>query len=279
MPQRPLIALLTDFGVQDAYVASMKGVMAGIVPDAAVIDITHAVPPQDVHTGAFLLETCVDAFPPRTTYVCVVDPGVGTERRPLALRTPIGTFVGPDNGLFSYVLARYATSQPEPVPLPPTAAPLTVPPGLEARVIATRSLMRPEVSTTFHGRDIFAPVAARLAAGVPFDAVGSPTNQVQAFGIPRPQRLASGELAGHVIHVDGYGNLLTNLRPDDLPSAPRFTIGTATVQGLRTTYQGSTAPLVALTSSSGYVEIAAPNGSAALATGVGCWAPVTVSQG
>ena len=151
MARRPVIALLTDFGAQDAYVASMKGVVLGIAPDATIVDITHAVPPQDIYAGAFLLETCIDAFPPGTIYVCVVDPGVGTQRHPIVLKSPHGTFVGPDNGVFSYVVARHREGTAVAEPAPPQVCATPLPSLVTAHVITDRALMRATVSNTFHG--------------------------------------------------------------------------------------------------------------------------------
>ena len=142
-----ILTLSTDFGTEDEYVGVMKGVILSIAPEVRLVDLSHQIPPQDVRRAAFLLMNAVPYFPPDTVHLAVVDPGVGTERRPLAVRTPAGTFVGPDNGLFSWVLAR----------VPEWGA-------VEIREPAYRL---PLVSSTFHGRDIFAPAAAYLAAGVP----------------------------------------------------------------------------------------------------------------
>lgn len=274
---RPLVALLTDFGRQDAYVGAMKGVLLGLLPDAAIVDLSHEVPPQDVHAAAFLLETCVDAFPSHTVYLCVVDPGVGTRRRALALETPLGCFVGPDNGVFSYVLARFGRPRRGPQRVPPPTRPAAAPPGVAAFQITNRALFRPMVSTTFHGRDVFAPVAARLAGGLPAAEVGPALGRVQAFVPPSPQWVPRG-VEGCVVHVDHYGNLITNLRPEDLPARPAFHLGGITLQGLSRTYQDGP-ELLALVGSSGRVEVAARNGNAAAQLGLGRWAPVRVTAG
>ncbi len=145
-----ILTLLTDFGTEDEYVGVMKGVILSIAPEVRLVDLSHQIPPQDVRRAAFLLTSAVPYFPPDTVHLAVVDPGVGTERRPLAVRTPVGTFVGPDNGLFSWVLTRV----PEWTAVEP-------------------AYRLPLVSSTFHGRDIFAAGGAHLAAGVPLERLGA----------------------------------------------------------------------------------------------------------
>jgi S-adenosylmethionine hydrolase len=185
-----LITLTTDFGTQDAYVGLMKGVMAGIAPGVVFVDLTHEVPPQGVRSAACLLWTAIPYFPQESVHLAVVDPGVGTARRPLAARTPWGFLVGPDNGVFSYVW---------------TAAPPDMIVQLEAH-----AYQRPVVSSTFHGRDIFAPAAAYLAAGVPLEALGSLlTDPVR---LPPPYLdLSGGDILGEVLHVDHFGNAITSI--------------------------------------------------------------------
>ena len=165
---RPVITLTTDFGRSDHYVAAMKGVILGINPDATIVDISHAVRPQQVAEGAFLLQAVRPYFPTGTVHLAVVDPGVGTERRALVLATPDGFFVGPDNGVLSPALpdsARPRRSRAE-----PSAVPL--PAGYTAVAIAERRYLREPVSDTFHGRDVFAPVAAHLTLGASLESFG-----------------------------------------------------------------------------------------------------------
>jgi hypothetical protein len=272
----PVIALLTDFGLSDAYVAQMKGVLAGQCPDAALIDITHTVPPQDIYAGAFLLHTAVAAFPSETVFLCVVDPGVGSDRTPIALSTPHGGFVGPDNGLFSYVLADYGAPQAADGAIPPPVGPTPAPAQVQAYRITNAALFRQPVSRTFHGRDIFAPVAAYLAGGGAASDVGEPVASLHAYTPPQPLRRPGGRLLARVLHADSYGNLITNLRENDLPpDGFRLRVGGRDIRGLSASYQ-SGEPLLAIGGSSGYVEVAARGGSAAERLGVGRWAPVLV---
>ena len=158
-----VITLTTDFGARDGYVGAMKGVIYGLQPAALIVDVTHEVSPQRIREGAFLLHTAYPSFPPGTIHVAVVDPGVGTARRGICLDVPgVGRFVGPDNGLFSYVLDAH--------------------PARRAREIANPAYLRHPVSSTFHGRDVFAPVAAHLSRGEPFEAVGPAGQPLAALG-------------------------------------------------------------------------------------------------
>ncbi|MGF1452526.1 MAG: S-adenosyl-l-methionine hydroxide adenosyltransferase family protein [Opitutales bacterium] len=182
------LALLSDFSNRDWYVAAMRGVCAALAPEARLLDITHAVPPGDVSAGAFILSQCWRCFPANTVFLAVVDPGVGTERLPLAWRASEGQiFVGPDNGLFSFLVDSGT-----------------------ARAIQPPSGEPGAVSSTFHGRDIFAPAAARLAAGSAFEAVGPVVADPVVNALPQAVESASAWL-GEVQWVDHYGNLITNL--------------------------------------------------------------------
>jgi S-adenosylmethionine hydrolase len=234
---RPVIGLLTDFGLEDHYVGVMKAVIAGITPDALVIDISHAVPPQSILAAQRLLRASVPYFPSGSVLLAVVDPGVGSDRRPMALRSGGHTFVGPDNGLFTPWL-----------------------PGDWAVELTVPEYCLPDVSATFHGRDVFAPAAAHLAAGVPIDHLGPPLTDGVRLEPPAPKRRQDGTIVGEVTHVDRFGNLVTNIsamrggrvrfRKHDLP--------------VRTTY-ASAEPghLLALIGSEGELEIAIRDGSAA----------------
>lgn len=189
-----LITLLTDFGTEDTYAGVMKGVIASLCPDATVIDLTHEVPPQDIATGAFLLDVSVDYFPEGTIHVAVVDPGVGTARKPVALRTPKAFFVGPDNGIFTLVLQRQKVLQ----------------------VVCLDNLRYhlPHPSATFHGRDIFAPVAAHIARGVALEELGTPLARLQRLPLPRIRVDWLG-IRATVVHIDRFGNAITNLTRAD----------------------------------------------------------------
>jgi len=188
--QVPLVTITTDFGTADGYVGTMKGIILSIVHNARLVDISHEIAPQNVRQAAYVLYTAYPFFPPHTVHLVVVDPGVGSARRPIALRTPAGYFVGPDNGVFSYVIAR------EPV---------------EAVVeLADPHYRLPQVSHTFHGRDIFAPAAAHLAAGIPVTAFGPPVPDPVIFPPPRLQ-VTPGSITGEVLHADHFGNVITSI--------------------------------------------------------------------
>lgn len=193
--RKPPIALLTDFGYRDHYVGVMKGVIASIAPAANVIDITHGIAPQAIAAGALVLAQSWRYFPPRTIFVAVVDPGVGTRRRPIAIETTAGArFIGPDNGLL-WNAANQA--------------------GLRRVVELTTARYRlAEVSATFHGRDIFAPAAAHLWCGVRMAALGSPLPALTPAPAAPIVSVARNELAGSIVYVDGFGNLVTNIDRD-----------------------------------------------------------------
>ncbi|HZH42000.1 MAG TPA: SAM-dependent chlorinase/fluorinase [Gemmatimonadales bacterium] len=241
------ITLLTDYGVTDSYVAEVKGVLLTAVPDATLIDVTHQVPPGDVRAAQFLFARSWRRFPEGTVHLVVVDPGVGTARRALAAEAAGHFFVAPDNGLL--------TSLPEDaefvsLPVPPPAAP------------------------TFHGRDVFAPAAARLAMGVSLDELGDLIDDVRRSPLPEP-RADGVALLGEVIYVDRFGTLVSNIRAEDVDAGVRITVEGKDVGSLRRTF-GDVEPgqLVAYMGSGGEVEIAVRGGSAARLLGVGVRAEV-----
>lgn len=188
--KNPLVTLTTDFGLTDGYVGTMKGVILSIAPDARLVDITHEVTPQDVRRAAFVLYSVYPFFPPHTVHLVVVDPGVGGPRRPIALRTPAGIFVGPDNGVFTYVLAR------EPIE--------------ELVELSDPRFRLPKISHTFHGRDVFAPAAAHLAAGTPLTALGPAISNPVTFPLPHLE-ITPGAITGEVLHADRFGNVITSI--------------------------------------------------------------------
>ena len=271
---RPVITLTTDFGTADTFVGEMKGVILGVNPDAAVVDLTHDVPPHDIVAGAYLLGAAYRQFPPGTIHVAVVDPGVGTARRPLAVSGPNAAFVCPDNGLLSYVLECEGGSAPDGPPLEVGEAGL--PPGWVAYHLKDDRYWRRPVSATFHGRDIFASVAAYLSAGEPAAKMGPEAVSVQAFRVPRPLA-ANGRIDGAVVHVDRFGNLVTNIGATLLPASGAFVVevGGQRTTGLADSYQSGGA-LLAIVGSQGTLEIAARNGSAAAELGVGVGGSVVV---
>jgi S-adenosylmethionine hydrolase len=191
----PTIALLTDFGLQDHYVGAMKGAILTVCPEATLVDVVHELPAHDVLAGALALEACYGAFPEGTVFLAVVDPGVGSPRRPIAVAAGRWSFVGPDNGLLSFVLAAH--------------------PRARAHLIANPALARREISPVFHGRDLFGPVAAHLALGLPIAEVGPAVTDLVRLELPPTERTRDG-WHGQVLCVDRFGNLTTNLREADL---------------------------------------------------------------
>lgn len=244
-----VVALLTDFGFRDYFVAVMKGVILSINPGARIVDITHEVPPQDVFTGAFILKAAYRWFPPGTIFVAVVDPGVGTERAPLILKTRRYFFVGPDNGL-----------------LAPAAEEDGV---LEAYRIEVRL---PQLSSTFHGRDVFAPAAAYLSLGVEPRLIGSPISQWKRLEIPEA-RVVDGVVYSRVVYIDRFGNVYTSARSLQGVSygevmcveTPR---GVLRARYVETYGRASPGEAVLLINSEGYLELAVAMGNAAATYGL-----------
>jgi len=255
-----IITLTTDFGLADAYVAAMKGAVLGINPRAQLVDICHTVPPQDIARAAFVLGASCPYFPPATIHLVVVDPGVGTGRKAVVIRTPEADFVAPDNGVLSQVLQPYLAGRAG-----AKRRDLKAAPGLEAVAITEPRFWRSPVSATFHGRDIFAPVAAHLSLGVPPSEFGEPIESLTVLPLPVPSRSPDGTLMGSVRHIDNFGNLITNIRRRDLPSNLKnliIQVGDKAIHGLSRTY-GESSGLLALIGSSDYLEISLKNGSAA----------------
>lgn len=242
-----IVTFLTDFGARDAFVGVMKGVVLGIHPTVSLVDLSHEVPPQDILTGALLLRSAAPYFPPGTIHVAVVDPSVGSSRRALAVETRQAYFVGPDNGLLS----------------------LAAPEQDVVRMICLTNehYFLPQRSQTFHGRDVFAPVAAHLARGVELDRLGSEVPTMTRLSLP-PINLQADGLAGCIIHIDHFGNAITNLTEADLRPFPRETllasIDAVRIRGVVSSYASVEVGAPALVVNSwGMVEIAIRNGSAA----------------
>ncbi|MCH8864853.1 MAG: SAM-dependent chlorinase/fluorinase [Chloroflexi bacterium] len=259
-----IITLTTDFGTADGYAAAMKGVILGINPAAQLIDISHGIQSQNISQAAFVLSTAYRFFPEGTVHLVVVDPGVGTARRAVILRTPRAYFVAPDNGVLSQVL--WAAGQIQSRRRHPAnrSRQRALPPGVAAVAITRPEFWRQPVSATFHGRDIFAPVAARLSLGANPSDFGEAVDRLRALPLPGVYREAGGRLVGHILHVDHFGNLITSLKGDDLPAdraAIIIEVGGRRLRGLSETY-GEREGLKALVGSSGYLEIALSGGSA-----------------
>lgn len=256
----PIITLLTDFGTADAYVGIMKGTILGIAPAARLVDLTHAVPPQAVRVGALLLRSAVEYFPDGTVHLAVVDPGVGSARAPVLVETERALFVGPDNGL-----------------LAPAATALGV---RGVRRLTNDRYFRQPVSDTFHGRDIFAPVAAHLAAGTPAEELGPALDDLQRLDLPEA-RCERGAVHGEVIYVDRFGNLITNIAVSALtrfrPPSLSVRVAGMTLSPLASSYAAvASGAMVALISSWSTLEIAVRDGSAAEQLRAGIATPVTV---
>lgn len=266
---RRLITLTTDFGLSDPYVGAVKGVILSINPDAVIVDITHHVQPQRIEQGAFLLECAIPHFPPDAIHIAVVDPGVGTERLALAVSTPTGVLVGPDNGLLSTALpdsARKAAGS--------GAARVPLPPYVSAFRLTEERFHRRPVSSTFHGRDIFAPVAAHLSLGVEPQALGPRAHEIVALPPFQADERAAGVLEGRVLHIDRFGNVVTNVRAGQLRSSSvEVEVSRRPISGLVTAY-GERSGLVALIGSSGYLEIALSGGNAARELGAALGDPI-----
>jgi len=234
----PLVTLTTDFG-EGSYVAQVKGVILSLAPDTTIVDVTHAVAPGDVREAAYLVETVVPAFPEDTVHLVVVDPGVGTDRKALAVRFAGRTLVGPDNGVLTAFLGAPA----------------------EIRELTEAALFLPEVSPTFNGRDVFAPVTAYLSRGVEFEAVG-PVLEGEPVRVPD---LESEGDDGVVLHVDSFGNLITNFPADALAARPDALLAgpVAEIRDRARTFgeAGSEVPFL-YAGSGGRIEIAVPGGNA-----------------
>lgn len=271
MTHRPIITLTTDFGLADPYVASMKGAILSLNPQAVIVDVSHSVRRQRIQHGAFLLETALPYFPPGAIHLAVVDPGVGTERVAIALQTPSGSFVGPDNGVLSAALSGEIRNRAS-----EAGGPVRLPHDLVAVALINPRYHRQPVSDTFHGRDIFAPAAAYLSSGVPLSDLGEAVDEITVLPPFRARRGSDGSLAGRVIHVDTFGNLISDVRGDDLPSRQvTVEICGRRIAGVQRTYAEGQG-LGALVGSSGFLEIALESGSAAVELGADIGEPVVI---
>jgi S-adenosyl-L-methionine hydrolase (adenosine-forming) len=244
-----IITLTTDFGLADGYVGIMKGVILGIARGISLVDLSHEIPPQDVREAMYLLDGAAPYFPDGTIHLAVVDPGVGSARRALVVLTGRALYVGPDNGLFTRPLAE---------------------PGARAWELNRPEFRLPHVSRTFHGRDVFAPAAAHLANGTPPGEMGRLIADPVRLAISGPDRAPDGALRGCVVHVDRFGNLITDVPAAWLKGAGwRCRIAGHTLSGIRETYADvSPGVLLMLIGSAGVLEIAERNGNAARRLGV-----------
>lgn len=253
-PQRPgLITLLTDFGAGDYFVAAMKGVILSRCAEARIVDITHEIPPQDIHSAAFTLLAVHKSFPAKTIHVAVVDPGVGSARRPILASCGEQFFVGPDNGIFSYIFERK--------------------PPAQVIHLQNEEYFHQPVSPSFHGRDVFAPVAAALANGVPALQFGKEITDWIRLESLTPQVLNDGGIKARIIHIDRFGNCITSLTRQDLPDGVtdrglRLSINGREIDSVRRFFaeeSGSSKDLFAIWGSAGFLEVSIRNASAASA--------------
>ena len=248
------IALLSDFGTYDPFVGAMKGVLLSRAPGLSIIDITHQIPPQDIQTAAFYLMTCMPYMPKHTLFMAVIDPTVGTGRGIIWARTENYQFISPDNGLVSWV------EQKEKIK--------------EARFISNSSLFMETISSTFHGRDFMAPVAAAIAKGLPENKIGPVFSEYRRFPFPLPVK-AGNRITGQVIAIDHFGNVITNIKRDYLSASAVFNISDHMLKDLKLTYASvPEGEALALIGSFGFLEFSVRNGNFANAFNVKKGSPV-----
>jgi hypothetical protein len=265
--RKPIITLTTDFDLTDHFVGTMKGVIYSINPDVEIVDISHKVAAYDIFDAAFMLAQSYRYFPSDTIHLVVVDPGVGTARRPLLARSMAYHFVAPDNGVLSLIYEREENV-------------------VVRHITADHYFLNP-VSNTFQGRDVFAPVAAWLSKGVEGDKFGEPVADYTRFTSPKPRQVSENLVKGVVLKVDKFGNVLTNLRPDDIPqlfleNPPPFklVINQQEITRLNLSYSmGKPSELFAIVGSSGFIEICVNRSSAARALNVNRGVEVVVVMG
>lgn len=255
MAKKPIITLLTDFGVKDHFVGVMKGVILSINPDADIVDISHDVAPQDIQQAAFLLKNAYPYFPANTIHVVVVDPSVGTNRRALIASSDKGVFIAPDNGVLSYLYADKVV-------------------GEVREISADHYWLKPRTGT-FDGRDVFAPVAAWTSKGVSLASFGEPITDYKTFEIAQPAQVQQGVWKCRILSVDRFGNLISNLTKEQFTALLgageqqrfAFRLGEQNILKLAQTFaDGAPGEIMALFGSSGYVEFCVNQGNAATAT-------------
>lgn len=248
--RNPIITLTTDFGYRDPFVGIMKGVILDINPFVTIVDITHGISPQNILEAAIAIEMSFESFPPRTIHVVIVDPGVGSRRRPVVVTTDYHYFIGPDNGVFSLV---YNLSK-----------------SLNVMHITAQHYFLPQRSSTFHGRDIFAPVAAWLSRGIEVSKFGEPIKDYVTMKVPTPVMVKKNILEGEVIYVDRFGNAITNIKARDIIDREKFKV---MVKGKEAPFkdhysQAEEAGLYSLINSFGYLELFMYRGNASSHFGI-----------
>jgi S-adenosylmethionine hydrolase len=254
-----LITLTTDFGYKDPFVGIMRGVILSIAPGATIVDLTHGIEPQDIRGAALALNYAAPFFPPGTVHGAVVDPGVGSERRPILIECEDAFFIGPDNGVLSFAAAQKKVKR-------------------VVELANPRYYLKP-VSSTFHGRDIFAPAAAHLACGVAVGDFGPSLDEWTRLEWPEVAK-SGGEIRGEVIYIDHFGNLITNVSVRDLEALGReqlvVSLAEITIQGLAQNYSSAVKDYTALLNSWGLLEISCFNGRADQRSGADVGDPVHV---
>jgi len=272
-----IITLTTDFGYDDAYVAAVKGAILNINPEASIVDVSHSIKPRDVLQAAFILSSAYRYFPKQTVHVAIVDPGVGSERRGIILKTPSAMFVAPDNGILSYIIDDlFSVEGGSAVEQSRGLTEVIFKAGLEAAAITDPRFWRHPVSPTFHGRDIFAPVAAGLSLGISLYEFGEKINSLHVLPIPKPTLDPDGNLVGQVLHIDRFGNLIANIRSSNLPGRNVVVeVRGRRIQGI-TDYYAQEDGVMAVVGSSGYLEISLRDGSACDFLGVGVGEEISV---
>ena len=267
MRRLPIITLTTDFGTTDHYVGTMKGVILSIAPQARIVDISHDVRPFQIPDGAYVISQACRYFPPKTIHVVVVDPGVGSARRPILAEIGGQYFVAPDNGVLSMIFEPPLQTQHS----DRAKTRGNGPSAIVRHITAERYFLQP-VSHTFHGRDVFSPVAAHLAAGVPVSRFGKRIADYARLNFFRPTRTGKRFWTGLVLHIDRFGNLITNFHTDDFPDLPtrpfELNIGLRRLTRLVPNFSDAQpGELVTITGSSGYLEVVVNQASAAKTLG------------
>ncbi len=265
MAHRPIITLTTDFGLNDHFVGTLKGVILEIVPEASIVDISHSVQPFDVLDGALTISQAYSYFPAGTVHMVVVDPGVGSSRRPIIASSEKHHFVAPDNGVLSLVYSREER--------------------MNVQNITSDHYFLSPISKTFHARDIFAPVSAYLAKGVDSGKFGEPITDFVRFNAPKPKTVAPNQMRGVILKVDRFGNLVTNFTAQDVPAlfqeAPpafKITVGKSEITEMKSAYaDGTPKQIFAIVGSMGYLEIAANRASALQLIGSGKGSEVSLA--
>jgi len=265
--KRPIITLTTDFGLNDHFIGTMKGVILSIEPEAEIVDISHSVQAFDVLDGALTISQAYSYFPTSTVHMVIVDPGVGTARRPLLVTSERHHFVAPDNGVLSLVYQKEER--------------------LSARHVTGEHYFLQPISNTFHARDVFSPIAAYLAKGVDPEKFGEEIKDFVRFVAPKPKALNENTLRGVVLKVDRFGNLITTITPQDAPmlftenlTGFKIVVGQREITEIKNAYAlGAPGEIFGILGSMGYLEVAANRGSAAQLLGVGKGTDVNVVLG